>query len=155
MKNPVKSTMKKVLFVLVVVLVLLQFYRPTKNVSAEVSVNAISQHYTVPNNVDKLLRVSCYDCHSNNTVYPWYSNVQPVALWLDDHIRDGKKHLNFDEFNSYPTERKQKKFKEIVETIDEGEMPMTSYTLIHHDARLSPEDKKILTDWAKEMMKNK
>ena len=96
MKNQVKSTMKKVLVVLVVVLVLLQFYRPTKNVATEVSANAIDQHYTVPDNVDKLLRVSCYDCHSNNTVYPWYSNVQPVALWLDDHIRDGKKHLNFD-----------------------------------------------------------
>ena len=155
MKNHVKSTMKKVLFVLIAVLVLLQFYRPTKNVATEVSANAIDQHYTVPDNVDKLLRVSCYDCHSNNTVYPWYSNVQPVALWLDDHIRDGKKHLNFDEFNSYSAKRKQKILNEIVETIDEGEMPMTSYKLIHRDARLSPKDKKILTDWAKEMMKNK
>ncbi len=153
MKNPVKSILKKVLIVLIVALALLQLYRPAKNISTEVSVNAIGQHYNVPEPVDKLLRTSCYDCHSNNTVYPWYGNVQPVALWLDDHIRDGKKHLNFDEFNTYSAERKQKKFKEIAEEIEEGEMPMTSYTLIHKNAKLSPADKKLLVDWAKEMMK--
>lgn len=153
MKNPVKSILKKVLIVLIVALALLQFYRPTKNISTEVSVNAIGQHDNVPEPVDKLLRTSCYDCHSNNTVYPWYSNVQPVALWLDDHIRDGMKHLNFDEFNTYSAERKQKKFKEIVEEIEEGEMPMTSYTLIHQNAKLSAADKKLLVDWTKEMMK--
>ncbi|MBS1765637.1 MAG: heme-binding domain-containing protein [Bacteroidetes bacterium] len=152
MKNPVKSILKKVLIVLIVALTLLQLYRPTKNISTEISVNAIGQYYDVPETVDKLLRTSCYDCHSNNTVYPWYSNVQPVALWLDDHIRDGKKHLNFDEFNSYSTEKKQKKFKEITEEIEEGEMPMTSYTLIHQNAKLSATDKKLLVDWAKEMM---
>lgn len=153
MKNPVKSILKKVLIVLIVALALLQLYRPAKNISTEVSVNAIGQYYDVPETVDKLLRTSCYDCHSNNTVYPWYGNVQPVALWLDDHIRDGKKHLNFDEFNTYSAERKQKKFKEIAEEIEEGEMPMTSYTLIHQNAKLSPADKKLLVDWAKEMMK--
>lgn len=154
MKIQVKSIMKKILFVLIAVLALLQFYSPAKNVATtEVSANAIGQHYTVPDNVDRLLRISCYDCHSNNTVYPWYSNVQPVALWLDDHIQDGKKHLNFDEFNTYSAERKEKKFKEITKTIEEGEMPISSYTLMHRNARLSPEDKKILTDWAKEMSK--
>lgn len=153
MKNPVKSILKKVLIVLIVALALLQLYRPAKNISTEVSVNAIGQHYDVPETVDKLLRTSCYDCHSNNTVYPWYSNVQPVALFLDNHIRDGKKHLNFDEFNTYSTERKQKKFKEIAEEIEEGEMPMTSYTLIHQNAKLSAADKKLLVDWTKEMMK--
>ncbi len=153
MKNPVKSILKKVLVVLIVALALLQLYRPAKNISTEVSVNAIGQYYDVPEPVDKLLRTSCYDCHSNNTVYPWYSNVQPVALWLDDHIRDGKKHLNFDEFNTYSAERKQKKFKEIVEEIEEGEMPMTSYTLIHQNAKLSAADKKLLVDWTREMIK--
>lgn len=153
MKNPVKSILKKVLVVLIVALALLQLYRPAKNISTEVSVNAIGQYYDLPEPVDKLLRTSCYDCHSNNTVYPWYSNVQPVALWLDDHIRDGKKHLNFDEFNTYSAERKQKKFKEIVEEIEEGEMPMTSYTLIHQNAKLSAADKKLLVDWTREMIK--
>jgi len=153
MKNPVKSILKKVLIVLIVALVVLQFYRPTKNVATEVSVNAIGQHYDVPEPVDKLLKTSCYDCHSNNTDYPWYNNVQPVALLLDNHIRDGKKHLNFDEFNTYTSERKQKKFKEIAKEIEEDEMPMTSYTLIHQNAKLSATDKKLLVDWAKMMMK--
>lgn len=95
MKNPLKSTMKKVHFVLFPVLVLFQFYRPTKSVSAEIPINTIAQHYTMPDNVDRLLRVSGYDCPSNNTVCPWYSNVQPVDLWLDDHIHDGKETLEF------------------------------------------------------------
>lgn len=153
MKKPVKSILKKVLIVLIVALALLQLYRPTKNISTEVSVNAIEQHYEVPETVNQLLRTSCYDCHSNNTVYPWYNNIQPVALWLDEHVRDGKKHLNFDEFNTYSDKRKQKKFKEIAETIEENEMPLGSYTLIHQDAKLSPADKKLLIDWARGMMK--
>ena len=140
--------MKRILWALAVVLVLIQFYRPEKNISKEQSINAIELHYNVPQNVGTILRTSCYDCHSNNTKYPWYNNVQPVAIWLDEHINDGKKHLNFDEFNAYPLDRKRKKLKEISETIEENEMPLSSYTIIHGDAKLSEADKKALTNWA-------
>lgn len=153
MKNQFKSTIKKVLLVLLAILLLFQFYRPAKNISSGTSINALDQHYPVPQNVSRILSTSCNDCHSNNTKYPWYGNIQPVALWLEDHIKDGKKHLNFDEFNTYAAERKVKKLREIIEVIDEDEMPLSSYTIVHRDASLSPEDKKILTDWVNELLK--
>jgi len=141
--------MKKVIIALAIVLVLIQFYRPAKNQHPGLSVNAIETHYDVPEKVAALLRTSCYDCHSNNTKYPWYNNIQPVAFWLNSHVNDGKKHLNFDEFNSYTKERKTKKLKEIAETIENGEMPLSSYTLIHGNAKLTAADKQVLIDWAR------
>jgi hypothetical protein len=149
MKQQKKSTIKKILLALVAIFVLIQFYRPAKNISVGVSANAIERHYNVPQNVGSLLKTSCYDCHSNNTKYPWYNNVQPVASWLNSHINDGKRHLNFDEFNTYPAEKKRKKLQEVAETIENGEMPLSSYTLIHGDAKLSASDKQALMDWAK------
>jgi len=140
--------MKKILLILAVILVLLQFYRPAKNVSDKEETNAIERHYSVPQHVSNMIKTSCYDCHSNNTAYPWYNNIQPVALWLNSHINDGKRHLNFDEFNSYPAEKKKKKLKEIAETIKKNEMPLSSYTLIHGNAKLSAVDKQVLIDWA-------
>ena len=149
MKQQKKSTIKKILLALVAIFVLIQFYRPAKNISVGVYANAIERHYNVPQNVGSLLKTSCYDCHSNNTKYPWYNNVQPVASWLNSHINDGKRHLNFDEFNTYPAEKKRKKLQEVAETIENGEMPLSSYTLIHGDAKLSASDKQALMDWAK------
>lgn len=148
MNNKKSTILKRILRVFALIFVLIQFYRPAKNISDEQSANAIQLHYNVPQNVGILLRTSCYDCHSNNTKYPWYNNVQPVAFWLNDHIKDGKRHLNFDEFNTYPIEKKKKKLKEIAETIENGEMPLSSYTLIHDNAKLSVADKQVLIDWA-------
>ena len=153
MKQQKKITMKKVLFVLVAIFALMQLYHPAKNISGGVSANAIERHYNVPQNVGTLLRTNCYDCHSNNTKYPWYNNIQPVALWLNSHINDGKRHLNFDEFYTYTAEKKIKKLQEIAKTVEKDEMPLSSYTLIHGDARLSTENKKVLIDWATALSK--
>ena len=142
------NVLKKILWVILLIFLFIQFYRPEKNISTEQTADAIELHYNVPQNVHTILQTSCYDCHSNNTKYPWYNNVQPVASWLNSHVIDGKKHLNFDEFNAYPLDRKIKKLKEIGETLEENEMPLPSYTIIHGDAKLSEADKKMLTDWA-------
>jgi predicted ATPase len=107
----------------------------------------------VPENVQQILKVSCYDCHSNTTYYPWYDNIQPVAWVLSDHIIEGKKELNFSEFATYPTYRKYKKFKEIQKQVKEDEMPIFSYTIPHRDAALSAEQKTTLIDWAANSMK--
>jgi hypothetical protein len=77
----------------------IQFFDTDKNISAASSENAIEKHYQVPS-CTKFLKTSCYDCHSNNTAYPWYNNIQPVKWWLADHVNSGKRHLNFDEFNT-------------------------------------------------------
>ncbi|HEY4207387.1 MAG TPA: heme-binding domain-containing protein [Puia sp.] len=140
--------MIKILLFLLVVLVLIQFIRPSENHSAKLSANDITLHYTVPDSVLSMLKRSCYDCHSNNTRYPWYNRIQPVAWWLNSHVRDGKKELNFSEFASYPISRQAKKLKNTVNQIKKDEMPLHSYLWIHHDAKLEQGQKDALIQWA-------
>jgi len=145
---------KKILLGFAILLVAIQFFRPEKNIAVSPSANAIDRNYGVPKEISGLLRTSCYDCHSNNTVYPWYSNIQPFAWWQQSHVLDGKKELNFDEFNNYDVKRKKHKLDEVVEVIQEDEMPLASYTLIHRKSVLSPKDKDKLISWAKELQSN-
>ncbi len=142
-----KSILKKIGIALLVVLVVIQFFKPTKNIAASPSANHISKAYTVPVEVESILSKACYDCHSNNTVYPWYSNIQPVAWWLNDHVKDGKKHLNFDEFTTYRIAKQNHKLEEVTGEVKEGEMPLSSYTIVHGNAKLSDSEKEILYKW--------
>ena len=137
--------MKKIILVLVVIFIAIQFFRPKKNIAETPSQYAIVQ---VPADVDQILKTSCYDCHSNSTKYPWYNNVQPVAWWLNNHIKSGKRHLNFDAFDSLPNVKKIKTLKHISSTIQKDEMPLSSYTLIHRDAILNKEQKDRIIQWA-------
>lgn len=147
-----KKVIKTVLIVLLIAFVVIQFFRPEKNLGEEIAANQITAIQNVPHNVQQILKVSCYDCHSNSSHYPWYDNIQPVAWFLHDHIVEGKKELNFSEFATYPTYRRYKKFKEIQKQIKENEMPLFSYTITHRDAVLSAEDKSTLIDWAANSM---
>ncbi len=140
--------LKKILLGLIVLLVIIQFIRPAKN-NSNVQTNHIANKYMMPKEVKEIFAKACDDCHSNNTRYPWYANIQPVAWWLADHVKDGKKHLNFDEFMSYRPYRQYHKLEEIDEVIQEGEMPMTSYTLAHSEAKLDANQKEILINWSK------
>ena len=137
----------KILAVVVVVLIVIQFFPPTKNVSEAASAKNISAVYNTPAEVKTILDKACNDCHSNNTVYPWYAEVQPVAWWLNEHIEDGKKDLNFSEFASYRPRRQYKKLEEINELVKENEMPLNSYLWIHKDAKLSDQQKLTLANW--------
>ncbi len=134
---------------LLALLIIMQFYRPARNESATVPASDIITAYAVPDNVAVILKKACYDCHSSNTHYPWYANIQPVAMWLEHHIDEGKDELNFSEFGNFKTRRKLKKLREIVDEVEEGEMPLSSYTLIHKEAVLTEQEKQLLTDWAK------
>jgi hypothetical protein len=96
---------------------------------------------TVPEAIQNKLQVSCYDCHSNNTQYPWYNKVQPVAWLLEEHIKEGKAELNFNEWDSLSNRRKKSKLRSIIKQIESGEMPMDSYTIIHRDATFSETEK--------------
>jgi len=137
---------KKLLIVLLVVFVVAQAFRPEKNNSNDTSKD-ISNSYVVPENVKTILAKACNDCHSNNTRYPWYAEIQPVAWWINDHVKDGKKHLNFNEFDGYRIARQYKKLEECIDEVKDGEMPLTSYTIIHKDAKLSDDEKQILFTW--------
>ena len=142
---------RKILIALLVILVLLQFYRPARNLSGEKSKD-ISTLYPVPDSVNNILEHACNDCHSNKTIYPWYAEVQPISWWLKDHVNDGKRHLNFNEFATYRLARQKKKMEEVTEQLKDDEMPLSSYTWIHRDAILSASEKEKLNAWAKSIV---
>ncbi len=137
------------LWILLALLIFIQFIRPEKNSGEIYTESFICNVVDVPENVEQILRVSCYDCHSDSTVYPWYANVQPVAWWLNDHIKDGKDELNFSTFKKRNLKGQLKKLKEIAKMVEKREMPLESYTYIHKDAILNPQQIKLVADWAK------
>lgn len=130
---------KKIGFILLVIAIIIQFVRPNKNVS-----DSVSNINNIPQPIWQDLKVACYDCHSNNTIYPWYSHIQPVAWWLNRHIVHGKKQLNFDNKIS------NKQYAEIIEVIEENSMPLFSYTLLHKKAKLSGLQRKAIVNWAEQ-----
>jgi hypothetical protein len=143
-----KKFFKFFFITLLVLFVLVQFYpAPKKNEASGINSNDITLAHNVPADALQILKTSCYDCHSNNTIYPWYSKIQPVALWLGNHVDEGKGELNFSEFGSYSLRRQYRKLEEINEQIKEGEMPLSSFTLIHTDAKLSPAQKVVVANW--------
>lgn len=137
--------------VLVVGLAALQFYRPARNLGEPEGPDSIVRKHQVPEDVRAILRRSCYDCHSNRTTYPWYAEVQPVRLWLDSHVNDGKRHLNFSNFAKYEPKRAAHKLDEVVDALVGGSMPLKSYTLVHRDAVLSKAEIKLVTAWAEHL----
>ncbi len=142
---------KKIALIIVILLILIQFFRPEPNVSSAAQPASVAAHYEVPDQVGSILKKACMDCHSNNTRYPWYSRVQPVAWFLSYHVKDGKEELNFDEFTTYNLKKQDHKLKEVVETVEKGEMPIESYTLMHREAALSPEERQDLIRWARNL----
>lgn len=145
------SIIKKILIALLGVLIIIQFIKPAKNQSNEISKDDIFANFQAPDSTKQLIRTACYDCHSNNTVYPWYAEIQPVAWWLADHVNEGKSELNFSEFASYKPKKADHKLEEVIEMIQEGEMPLKSYTLIHENATLSEAQKTSIITWAEEL----
>ena len=141
---------KKIALLLLAVLVLLQFVQPGRNQGNAAGLNDITHAVTVPEGILQTLEKSCYDRHSNNTVYPWYASIQPVGLWLKNHVDEGKEELNFSEFNTYTAKRKAHKMEEIAEMLEEDEMPLPTYTFIHKEAILNATQKADMIAWAKE-----
>lgn len=144
-----KKIVKILAVVIVAALVVIQFFRIDKTNPTIVEGNTIDAAMAVPPDVKLILGRSCNDCHSNNTVYPWYSNVQPVAWFLKDHIDEGRHELNLSEFNTYSAKKKKRKLEEVCEMVESAAMPLPSYLWIHRDAGLSETEKRALCDWAK------
>lgn len=127
----------------------IQFLQPERNSSA---VTAGPQditvlHPTAPE-VKQLLARACYDCHSDNTRYPWYARIQPAGWWLAHHVKEGKQHLNFSQFGTYSPQRAAHKIEELIEQVEQREMPLRSYTLLHREARLTEPENAALQAWA-------
>ncbi len=139
---------RRILFIgVTAVIVAIQLIRPDRNTDRRQSEFDMARHYMMPDKVQAILRQSCYDCHSNNTNYPWYAEVQPISWWLNSHIRNGKEELNFSEFGSYTSRKQKSKLKAIKNSIADSTMPLPSYLIIHGKARLSELDKRAVAQW--------
>jgi hypothetical protein len=143
---------RKILYVLLAALVIIQFFRPGRNQSAGPFPNDVTTQFPLASETKSVLEVACYDCHSNNTRYPWYTNVQPVGWWLQNHVNEGKSELNFSEFATYAPKKQHHKFEEIKEAVTEGWMPLDSYKWIHKDAVLTKEQSAAIAKWCDENM---
>ncbi|MFV0605218.1 MAG: heme-binding domain-containing protein [Niabella sp.] len=142
---------KKIFWVLLVAFIVIQFFKPAKNKSEGTQLNNIEALYPIPADVKTILQKACNDCHSNNTSYPWYNNIQPVAWWLEHHVNEGKRELNLDEFANTSLRRQYHKLEEIEEQIKKGDMPLPSYTWIHKDAVLTDAEKNAVYAWVSDV----
>ena len=139
---------------LLVTLVGIQFFPTSRNQSDTIPRTDFMLVNDVPEQIKNKLQVSCYDCHSNNTAYPWYNKVQPVAWLLENHVKEGRAELNFNEWDSLSSRRKASKLKSIISQIENDEMPLASYTLIHSDAVFTDTEKQDIIKFLTEL-KNK
>ncbi len=134
--------MKKVLLISFIILVLIQFIQTNKeNIAVEknLEIKANAEVYHI-------LKIACYDCHSNETIWPWYSNIAPFSWVVADHVRDGQKALNFSTWENYSQEEKQKKLKDIYRTVY-ASMPLASYIYAHKEADLTKEQRSMIRTW--------
>jgi hypothetical protein len=149
-----KRAIKTVVIILFTAFIVVQFLRPDFTNPPVVQSETLETAMLVPENIQAILNRSCKDCHSNETVYPWYSKIQPSAWFLDDHIKEGRKEMNLSVWNTYEAKRKKHKLEEICEQVEIKAMPLPSYLWIHRDAAMSDDEIKTLCDWTKtEIMK--
>ncbi len=139
---------KLALLLLIVVLIVLQFFQPEKNQGSITQESDLIVVASVPDSLAEILITSCYDCHSNHTEYPWYSRISPVSWYLYKHLRDGKEELNLSEFGNLSKAEKIGTLSDLYDALEAGTMPLQSYMLIHRDARMSQEKIDALLDWA-------
>ena len=137
---------------LLIVFIIIQFIHPKPNKSGGEQPNYIGKSFAIPEDVKPILQKACNDCHSNNSHYPWYANIQPVDWWLTNHIKEGKAHLNFDEYTHRNLRYQYHKMEETVEMVKENHMPLDSYTWMHKDAILDEAEKSKLIRWAESVM---
>lgn len=143
---------KKILLFLLVALVVIQFIHPKRNKATGPQPNYIGNVFTVPPDVKTILAKACNDCHSNNTRYPWYANFQPVHWWMNKHIKNGNKKINYDEYTNKSLRYQYHKMEETVEMLEDDKMPLKSYRWLHKGAKLTPEEKSKLIAWANTVM---
>jgi hypothetical protein len=150
-----RSRKSLILFVILIIFIVIQFIRPEKNNSPDTEF-ALASKYALSGSVNEIMKGACYDCHSNQTNYPWYAEVQPIAWWVSDHVNEGKRHFNFSDFTRRTIAVQNHKLEEVVETVEEHEMPLPSYTWLgmHPKADLTEEQRTEIINWAKWQMES-
>tara|TARA_R100001015_G_C4619142_1_gene175774 strand:- start:178 stop:627 length:450 start_codon:yes stop_codon:yes gene_type:complete len=138
---------KKIALILILIFAVLQIIPREKNENKAPTDADLFAVEEASSELQILIKGACYDCHSYQSEYPWYSNIAPFSWWIDDHIEEGREHLNFSDWSKYKAEKKSHKAEEAVEEIKEGEMPLESYQLAHSSARLSDEETALILNW--------
>ena len=144
---------KKILIVLVVLLIIIQFFRIDKTNPVSAKENDFIEIYQPSTEIAAMLKTSCYDCHSNESKYPWYTNVAPVSWFVKDHINEGREYFNFSEWSLMTDKRKDHILEECAEEVEESEMPLSSYLLTHSEAELTHEQKETLEHYFNDLRK--
>lgn len=141
-----KRIIRIILIILLIALVAIQFIRPNKNNGGYDSIVEFEKETKPSTQVASLLKENCYDCHSNQSQYPWYSQIAPISFFMAEHIKEGKEELNLSNWKTYSLKKKDHKLEELIEMVEEHEMPLESYTWIHGDLR--EQDRSLLIQWA-------
>jgi len=144
-----KKTLKLLVIVIAALIVLIQLYRPERFYTGEITSDHITKKLTVPANVENIFKRSCYDCHSNQTTWPWYSGVAPISWFVISDVTRGRAKMNFSEWGKYSQNKQSIKLDKICDQITDGNMLLKQYLYIHKDAVLSQQEKDILCNWAK------
>jgi hypothetical protein len=132
----------------------IQFFRPDRTSSETYDENHVTKKLNVPDNVQQILKRSCFDCHSNHTVWPWYSNIAPASWLVAKDVQNGRAKMNFSEWGKIPVSKQEARLEAICEEIREGEMPLKEYLYLHPDAKLTPDEKDLICRWVEtELMK--
>jgi len=142
---------KKILWLLLIVFVISQFFGPNKNEGNLASVDAFITETNPPEDVKLILKESCYDCHSDVTRYPWYNSITPVNYWMADHVKHGRKHFNLSNWEGNSIKKKDHKFEELIEMVEDQEMPLPSYTWTHGEAKLTDQQRQSILNWAEQV----
>ena len=147
----IKQRVKLVLGLAVAAAALLQLTNPARtNPPVEPGRDLFAASDPPPERVTMLLRAACYDCHSNETEWPWYSRIAPVSWWVVDHVNEGRQHINFSDWPHDRAKRARSNFKNVADEIESGRMPLKSFTLAHPEARLTEADRDLMVQWATE-----
>ena len=145
-----KPSKRSVLITFLIVLFAIQLKTTNK---APIATNPKSDFLTIeeaPHEVSNLIQSVCYDCHSYNTTYPWYSHIAPVSWWLDGHINNGREKVNFSVWDEYSTDQKDTLKNKCAKLIEKKWMPILTYKITHAGARLTEDQRLMLIDWFKE-----
>ena len=147
-----KKVLKIILAIVLFIFIAIQFYQPALNVDkGQVYTTDFTQFYKMPVQIKAMFQTSCYDCHSNNTKYVWYDYVQPARALVENHIKNAKEDLNFNEWGNYSARKQNNKLDRIAKQIKSNEMPLSSYTMIHKNATLSATQKKEIINWISQL----
>lgn len=142
-----KKILKYIAIFIIIALVVIQFINRPEKINSPATQDDITEALSVNANIDKMLKSSCYDCHSNQPRYPWYSEIAPFSWWIEEHIEDGRDELNFSEWATFSKRKRDHKLEEMIEEVEEGHMPLPKYKWMHSEARLSEEQIEQLEEW--------